>query len=427
MKRILFIIQSFPSERSANVYCDERIMEELKKDGHYEIHCLTFQYNMQPLEEKIDGYFVHRFKRSKFWDLYTWALHHEEVRNSKVILLLNRLVLRIKELIAIPIYPCYEPFVAKKYAKEAIALNKKYKFDIVFAEHYGYETVYAGYKLKEENPDIIYMPVFWDALSGGIGAKYLPLWYTQKKKMAFEKKILLKADHAIALISHKDYLTKLWSKTQFLKKYSFLDIPRFELINTEKIQHSSLLNDKEKMHIVFTGSMGLRSPTYFLDLLSQIENKNIVVWIFTAQKYIEKLKRLSSDYNVDLRIINYVPHKELEKILKDADVLLNFGTDNPCMIPSKIFEYMSYAKPIISTYIIDDDPCIPYFEKYKYALLIKDEEQHKNFQDDIVKLSAFLKNVKYQKIDISTLEELFYLNSPKAYVEVINNLVKGVN
>ena len=29
MKRVLFIIQSYPSERSANVLCDEKVMKEL--------------------------------------------------------------------------------------------------------------------------------------------------------------------------------------------------------------------------------------------------------------------------------------------------------------------------------------------------------------------------------------------------------------
>ena len=74
--KVLFIIQSYPSERSANVLCDERIMNELKEKTNYEIHCLTYQYDKQQMEDVINGFYIHRFKKSIFWDRYTWARHN---------------------------------------------------------------------------------------------------------------------------------------------------------------------------------------------------------------------------------------------------------------------------------------------------------------------------------------------------------------
>lgn len=43
-------------------------MKALINTGHYEVHCLCYQYDNQPLEEVIDGIHVHRWNRGGFGD-----------------------------------------------------------------------------------------------------------------------------------------------------------------------------------------------------------------------------------------------------------------------------------------------------------------------------------------------------------------------
>ena len=45
MKKILFTIQWYPPKDSANVLCDDKIIQELLKTGEYEIHCLVYRTN----------------------------------------------------------------------------------------------------------------------------------------------------------------------------------------------------------------------------------------------------------------------------------------------------------------------------------------------------------------------------------------------
>ena len=142
MKKILFTIQWYPPKDSANVLCDQKVINELLKDPEYEIHCLTYQSLKQSLYEEVNGVKVHRLKRTLFWDLYMWARANVNTKRSKILFKLNRMILRLKQLITIPFYPCYEPIWAQKYGREAVKLHKTEKFDMVISEHNGFDTLY---------------------------------------------------------------------------------------------------------------------------------------------------------------------------------------------------------------------------------------------------------------------------------------------
>lgn len=58
-KKVLFLIQWYPSFRSANVNCDTNIMKELLKTGLYDIHCLSYKPINRPDYEYLDGFHVH--------------------------------------------------------------------------------------------------------------------------------------------------------------------------------------------------------------------------------------------------------------------------------------------------------------------------------------------------------------------------------
>ena len=60
-KKILFTIQWYPSLKSANVLCDEEVINELKKNDNYEIHLLVPQAYSQKALRSLMGVYIHRF------------------------------------------------------------------------------------------------------------------------------------------------------------------------------------------------------------------------------------------------------------------------------------------------------------------------------------------------------------------------------
>lgn len=423
MKKILFIIQSYPSERSANVLCDEKVMNELRNRGDYEIHCLTYQYDRQPIEDYINGYYIHRYKRSPLWDIYTWARHNENTIRSKIIYKMHRIVLRLKEAVTIPIYPCYEPINCILYARAAINLYKKEQFDVVFAEHNGFDTLYAGHKLKEYAQDkISFIATLWDPFSGKKNAKYLPKAYCERKIIKSEKKLLSNADTIIAMKSSESYHLKHSTEKPYFDRYIFLDIPGIvkRSITTEK---DNFTNDKF-INLLYAGLLSIpnRDPSFLIKMLGKTKFKDRINLIFLCSgNAVERINELRKDFAGKIIIHEYVEKKELEIIMNNVQGFLNIGGNNPNMVPSKIFEYMSYGKPIISTFEIENEASRQYLQKYPLGLCISSME---GGNITIRKLNEFFANKINQVLPFEEICSSFPLNSPKAYAAVIEDNLK---
>ena len=103
----------------------------------------------------------------------------------------------------------------------------------------------------------------------------------------------------------------------------------------------------------------------------------------------------------------------------DADVLLNFGGVNANMVPSKIFEYMSFCKPILSTYKIDNEASKTYLDRYPLALCIDERcEIHEN----IKYIDCFLQRYNDTDMKFDDVEREFYINTPSIYIDLIKNI-----
>ena len=414
MKKVLFIIQSYPSERSANVLCDERIIKTLINTERYEVHCLCYRYDNQPLEEVIDGIHVHRWDRGALWRLYSKA-EFRNMKGGKIVIKLNRLFMRIKQVLFIPLFPFYEPVLAFRFKQRALKLYDKVIFDIVLAEHNGLDTVYAGWKLKQKM-NMVFIPVFWDSLSGGFRPKYLPKGFVDRRKERLEERIVNDSDCAIMMQSHEAHERDIYStKPNVLNKISFLDIPYLDITNKSRSQIKG-----EEINIVFAGNMSMRDPSYFFKVVEISDTPNIVIHFFTDQKDSTRIKRMADSYNVTIKIHDYVPHDELIKHLKEADILLNFGVDNPNAISGKIFEYIGFMKPIISTYFIDNEAVVPVLKKYPAALLLDERKDPKEYEFAIGKL---LSDYEQTQIDVGLIERKFKNNLPETYVETIEKVL----
>ena len=418
MKKILFTIQWYPPRRSANALCDNKIIQELLKTGEYEIHCLSYKTKQMPCKEIINGVYIHRFSPGRYFDFY---LKFRE-KQSKFGNLLNKIILRLKQIITIPIYPCYEPIVALKFAKVAKKLHKQELFDIVISEHNGFDSLYAGYKLKKKDRRIKYISIFWDSLSGGFPAKYLPKSYELYKKKKWENRILKLSDKAIAMKSHEKLLMKTWGNTENYKKFSFLDIPYLVKVFNRTADNETFIN-KDMITFVFAGSISRRNPQYLIELLAHLPRNDIEFWIICDSRSFDKYNFLLEKYDF-LKLHHYISHQELSDVFLNADFMVNFGVNNPNAISGKIFDYMSYGKPIISTYYIDNEACLPYLKKYPMGLCI---DERKPIEETITELQVFIEKSLGKTVAFADVKKVFPLNLPESYVQVIDEVLGSRN
>lgn len=110
-------------------------------------------------------------------------------------------------------------------------------------------------------------------------------------------------------------------------------------------------------------------------------------------------------------------HDDILKEEAQADFLVNFGVTNPYTIPCKIFEYMQFNKPIISSKSIENEAAIPYLSKYGSYYIFDEREDSKKSMPNLLKY--ILSNPKVGDTDYS---QVFYKNTPQAFCDTIRTL-----
>ena len=424
MKKVLFCLQWYPSYNSANGFCDEEIIRALKREGGYEIHCLTYQTLANKEKEELDGIKVHRFRRGHFWTWYT-----DQAQNKKRYLWiaerLYRFLLRIKEILTVPLYPVYEPFQCIRFASAARALDTREHFDIVVAEFHGMDSLWAGYCVKRSRPSVKFVPMYWDSLAGGYPAKYLPEKYCLNRRVRLEKLIDSIADGVIALKSTQEVYGRIGMDATILTKIHFLSIPRVDMSKAKVERH---LPDDLKNHIrpsfvnvLFAGSPGKRSFDYLFDLLDSVGKEISVNLIIVCRELFhgELLKKGEKYNHFSLRVVNYMTYERLSCLLSASDVLLNIGNESKFLVPSKIYDYVSYAKPIMSLYGIDEDTSKLMLQRYPVKLLIDERE---DLKVSAAKTVSFFSGLANYSINPAHVESRYEDATGKAYVKVLNSL-----
>lgn len=412
-------MQSYPSARSANVLCDDMIIQRLLVSREAEIHCLCMRYHDQSLEEEVNGVHVHRFPMGPYFEFKDSALRRPGSAADRFVRIFDRIVLRVNQVLTIPIYPCFYPVRTKKFIREAERLYAQHSFDVVACEHYGYETMMAGFNLKQNHPEVRYLQFFWDALSGGTTPGYLPISFVDKRRAALEERVLDTADCSVAMMSHRAHLcSKAYAnRAAGAGKLRFMGIPYLQPVLQNADFETALEFDDSKVNIVFAGNLWGRNVEYAAALINALHDLDVVLWIITSSNTSE-LKGKLAEYGEQIRFVPYIPHEQLLSVLASADVLLNMGVKNPNAISGKIFEYMGCCKPIISTYSIDDEACLPVLRRYPLSLLV--DERRSDMVSVAREVRDFLVGNLGKEADYVAVEKEFHNCTPEAYCELFN-------
>lgn len=69
--------------------------------------------------------------------------------------------------------------------------------------------------------------------------------------------------------------------------------------------------------------------------------------------------------SLKIELLGYRNRTDTMRLIEESGILLNLGNFNKTLVPSKIFEYMSLCKLVISTVDIKEDSSREYLENYK--------------------------------------------------------------
>lgn len=418
MANYLFLVGMYYPRSSANGVCCKNIVNELIKQGH-RVTCVVNADINRGKDEYIDGAQVLRVKPRLSYRLQEWSYYHPESRYTLLINKLGSLLNKISLFTMYIFWPKISPRCTYRFYKRAQKICSIEQFDAVVAVYTPIETLYAGYLLKRKIPEIKFIPYYLDALAGGWGPSKWSSKKTDRRTRKLERKIDIIADMIISMRSSEKYHTTYPLTEINLNKRIYLDVPTYveNTIHTVKSDNKSC-----QITVIYSGSIHFpdRDPRpllrHFLKLCEDLD----VVLVFIGNN---NCPFIFEDYSKKsggrIKLLGQLSHENAVLRMQEADFFVNIGNTNPNTVPSKIFEYIQFGKPIISTYLIEDEPSIRYLKKYGNYFLL-DERETSDFETQNNKLRDFL----CQKDDFAERNDnkaLFYENTPQAFID---NIVK---
>jgi len=399
---------------SPNGICVSEVAKALVKNGERVRIVTTPNIAEQKAEESVDGIPVYRVDPG----YVVRVLNETDGKNDPASLQKRRRALKLSRIsgaVNARRYPLTAPEQVSAYLKCAERLNSKEAIDVLVCCYHKIAAVAAGIKFKKRHPNTKLVVYTLDAISGGL---VFPVLRSMKISMAalkrWEKRIFATADRLFVMESHRSHYEK--SEYDGVRdKLEYLDIP---LVRTDRMGEYA---GGDVTEFVYTGSMstGTANPSRFLEILSTMTADDYVFHIYgNATADIEGLINCAALPPEKLVMHGSIPYHQVDGIQRGADILLNFGNANPCMIPCKIFEYISTGKKILSFTHSEQDSSLPYLRKYPNALIINED-------DDIAvsaeRIRAFMRS-DYTAADAELIKNIYEKNTPEYFCRQIKLL-----
>jgi glycosyltransferase involved in cell wall biosynthesis len=409
MAKVLFLLGAYYPEPSANGVCCNELIKFFLLQKHEVLLICNKQKGMT--KPTIIG----EVKVFPVSDLL-YQQYAEKKRFAKnailkfVYSLLEKLTDYARLLCFSPFYPICSPIRKKNFLKCAKEVINKEKIDIVIPVCMPADAVFASIQLKKLFPRITLITYLLDPIAGGLNHKLYSKKRAYELALNNERRVVEISDAVVAQLEHKSHFEKEYSGIE-LKNLYFLGVP----LLTEKLVKNNRASKKKI--VVYAGAISEknRNPQYIINVFKQTNCSRLVMYITNDPSI--AIEIAGNSPNIEIR--GRISHDELEEVLADADAFLNIGNNQQMQSPSKLVEYISYGKPIISTYRIDEDTSAKLLDGFSNALLL-DERASNDFNAIAMSIDNFLTDHN-SVIPFDELKQKFKPFSPESFYDIVMN------
>ena len=135
----------------------------------------------------------------------------------------------------------------------------------------------------------------------------------------------------------------------------------FPMIQPHDLDASEQKTDK--IRILFCGWLysDIRSPRYFLDIVSRLDERFEVTFMGRECELLRE--RFPIETKAKLITLPQQPYETALQAMADADIMINIGNSVPVHMPSKTLEYINTCKPMVNFFKMEDCPTLYYTKR----------------------------------------------------------------
>lgn len=290
--------------------------------------------------------------------------------------------------------------VSASIEREMRAINAD-NFDAIIAVMGHFEIAAAALEFKKKNPDTKLILYQVDPCSSNESYSES----TKKEREDFERELYSVSDRIITTPILIEESKAIYAK-EITDKMIAMEFPNVVPVEVGENKKTS------DIRCLFAGNIygNFRDPKYTLRLFDKTES---------PIKF-EVIGSVKPDIKSEFELHNVIYHgpkplKETKEALANADILVNIGNSMLNQVPSKLFEYISYGKPIVNICKNRNCPALPYLSKHKYVLNLYEEDEI--FEDQVKLLNEFIADNYQNRMSVDEIENAYKKCTPQFCAE----------
>ena len=405
MKRILFLSYNYPSGNfGPSTNCTTRIMKKLCESGNYKISCVSYESRGVDAYDYLPGIELLRLPiKAKRRLLPRWAK-------------------QFLTIIKIPLFPFGQLFASHRLYRATRDLIRGMHFDLVICQYLPEESLLSGVWLKKHGQINNLMVIFWDNIYGKLPRRIIPKHFALRRHRWAEGFVAKYADQLVSLYPIKSFHEKYGELPEAKGKREYLGIPsviRPQVISSSEKQGVIVSG---KINILYSGTIFRESYVeYLVDLLNDTPLADQINLVFFQRGVSsEKWDALKKRFRGSIYSSGWIPLQDLLAFYSKADFFISFP-GVPTSICSKLYEYVSYGKPILVLYDDDTDVNITAFSRYPAFYCV---DTRCRAAEKALDVSFFIQSNNGRTILFEECERLFAKDSPQAFVELIDKILE---
>lgn len=285
-----------------------------------------------------------------------------------------------------------------------------------------FESVVAAVQYKKNyNQEVKVIPYLFDQFVDNDNLHRLKLnkVLKRKKHIKLEHEMFQKTEAILAMKSLNTYFKN------DLSDISNLYYVEHPLLVKQKFNDVKYVDQKVKVSYIGSLLKGYVTPDYLLELYKKTNMRKTILNFYIIGNCFETVNQYSRLFPNNIINHGSVNKETANQEISNSDILISIAEKKGIQMSSKIFDYISYRKPIIHLYTVEDDVNLKILSKYPNVLCLRQEENLLN--ENARAFDEFCENNYNIKISFEEVAEIFKDATPEYTVDLIKKILRGIS